>query len=250
MLSDDTPTDPPPGPPAAQDDPLRTAIRRFMAGRPALNAYAWCRAAGIHESVLRGFLDGRSQSLTFRTLQRLAQAAGVKVSQLTGDEPDLIDRGAFVAIGVTVLVEALAYRSQVTVDANEENLTYLPIPADLATFPVFGATVCDPSVDEIYPVGSVLVCVPLTAWPRPLRPGQRVLVEDWRGGKVAVVCRELRIHDGAWWLWPRSSSPDWQAPQRWRDTADTSPHPPLGTRKPDGLHVVAIVRLGTRAEPD
>lgn len=47
-----------------------------------LNVNAWANAAGASESAIRGFLAGRTQSLNTSTYTRLAEAAGVPVSDL------------------------------------------------------------------------------------------------------------------------------------------------------------------------
>lgn len=42
----------------------------------------WCRRAGVAEGAVRGFLNGRSNSLSGRTLQRLADADQVDIADL------------------------------------------------------------------------------------------------------------------------------------------------------------------------
>ncbi len=59
----------------------RRALRAYLATKKERLA-PWCQRAGISESAVRGFLRGRSQSLSGRTLERLAQADGVEIGRL------------------------------------------------------------------------------------------------------------------------------------------------------------------------
>jgi len=62
---------------------LRQSIRAFMAAR-GLRTAPWCRCAGVQESALRGFLAGRSRSLTIETMAKLAEAANASVAEILG----------------------------------------------------------------------------------------------------------------------------------------------------------------------
>jgi hypothetical protein len=67
------------------NDPLRIAIRQFMLVHQIETIHAWANAASIADSTLRNFLKGRSQTITYETLSRLAVPYKVRVSDLTGD---------------------------------------------------------------------------------------------------------------------------------------------------------------------
>ncbi|MGL4966134.1 MAG: XRE family transcriptional regulator [Inquilinus sp.] len=70
-----------------------TIIRRRRALQSVVDAQrakgvslnAWADAADVSESAVRGFLSGRTRSLTGDTYDRLAEAAGVPLTDLLGE---------------------------------------------------------------------------------------------------------------------------------------------------------------------
>lgn len=62
----------------------RMALRQFMKAH-GLRVFPWAKKAGISEGALRNFLNGKSNSLSTRTLDALATAIGVSVSTLLGE---------------------------------------------------------------------------------------------------------------------------------------------------------------------
>jgi len=91
-----------------------------------------------------------------------------------------------------------------------------PIAAD-ARYPEarqYGLEVHGPSMDKIYPPGTVLVCVGVFDYRKDPEPLQNVIVQR-RGadGRLEITVKELR-KDGAgkYWLWPRSKHPEFQQP--------------------------------------
>lgn len=63
----------------------RAALRRFMQRRQLKNK-PWADAAGVSEGAIRNFLNGLSDSLSTRVLERLARQQGVSVAALLGEE--------------------------------------------------------------------------------------------------------------------------------------------------------------------
>jgi transcriptional regulator with XRE-family HTH domain len=61
----------------------RDALQAFMDAR-GLKPHPWAKAAGLRSSTIYNFIAGRSHSLTYDSLQRLARAAGVSVDELVG----------------------------------------------------------------------------------------------------------------------------------------------------------------------
>lgn len=62
----------------------RIAIKHFM-DRHGVTVFSWTKKAGLRESTLRNFLNGDAESLTTRTLSRLARAANTSISEILGD---------------------------------------------------------------------------------------------------------------------------------------------------------------------
>jgi hypothetical protein len=70
-----------------ESEKKRRALRAFIARRK-LTLNGWATKAGISEGTLRAFLDtdNPTHSLTMRTLAKLAQAEGVTVAELIGED--------------------------------------------------------------------------------------------------------------------------------------------------------------------
>lgn len=64
--------------------PLRDIIVAFAQAN-GLKVYSWARKAGIAKSTMYYFLNGKSHSLEFQTIERLADAAGVSLAVLLGE---------------------------------------------------------------------------------------------------------------------------------------------------------------------
>jgi hypothetical protein len=72
----------------------RKALKRFMALHGIESVNAWATAAGVRESTVREFLNGRSNSLNLLTYERLAEAKGSSLAEILGlDLPQGVTRG-------------------------------------------------------------------------------------------------------------------------------------------------------------
>lgn len=109
-------------------------------------------------------------------------------------------------------VEAGAWRE--AYEWPESEWLSLPLPPGPHNInDLFALKVRGPSMDLVYPDGSYVVCKPLWKVGRQPRSGERVVVERRRAGLVEATIKELEIQrDGRVMLWPRSSSPAYQAP--------------------------------------
>jgi repressor LexA len=89
----------------------------------------------------------------------------------------------------------------------------LPVQIGYRGFPIQGLMVRGPSMDEVYPHGSILICVKFLDLGREPRSGERVVAIRLHHGECEATVKEFRIdRDGKARLWPRSSHPDFQAP--------------------------------------
>lgn len=88
--------------------------------------------------------------------------------------------------------------------------------------PQYGLEVRGPSMNRVYPHGSIVVVVKLLDLGRDPLPGERVVCVR-RGpddGFEATVKELQRDPDGVYWLWPRSDHPEFQQPWRLPRTED------------------------------
>lgn len=89
----------------------------------------------------------------------------------------------------------------------------LPIQSGFDRFDVFGLVVRGPSMDEVYPHGSVLAVVKFLDLGREPRHGERVVALRLRHGETEATVKEFRVdRDGKARLWPRSTHPSFQEP--------------------------------------
>jgi SOS-response transcriptional repressor LexA len=82
------------------------------------------------------------------------------------------------------------------------------------TLPLFGLEVKGASMDDVYPHGSIIICVKFLDLGRSPRSGERVVAIATReDDMVEATVKEYRIGaDGLPRLWPRSTHPDFQQP--------------------------------------
>jgi len=102
--------------------------------------------------------------------------------------------------------------------SNSGDLQYsvtVPVPPQWSGYDLIGLEVRGPSMDRIYPPGTILICVAYSDLSRQPRHGERVIVQRFRGDEVEASCKEYRRDvDGIIRLWPVSNHPDHQAPLR------------------------------------
>lgn len=86
-----------------------------------------------------------------------------------------------------------------------------------AHLPQYGLVVKGPSMNEIYPHGTIAVCVRVMDLGRDPLSGEKVVVlrRSDHDDEMEATIKEFRQHpDGSYWLWPRSSDPEFQQPWR------------------------------------
>jgi transcriptional regulator with XRE-family HTH domain len=70
---------------AFKEDKYRKNLEIFMK-RKGLTSYSWAKMAGITEGTIRSYIAGRSNSLTYNTLAKLANCLGVNINELVDPE--------------------------------------------------------------------------------------------------------------------------------------------------------------------
>ena len=108
----------------------------------------------------------------------------------------------------------------------------MPIPARYKSNQVFGLEVGGDSMDEVYPEGAVLLCVPILEYPDPLVTGNRVIVQRRRSNsEIEATVKELVDDGDKRWLIARSKNPIHRAPIIFSKT----------DLKTEGAEVIAVV---------
>jgi hypothetical protein len=108
-------------------------------------------------------------------------------------------------------VEAGAFQKTAELPAEERYLWPVPIEEEYQSNFVVGLEISDDSADAIFPLGTIVTCVPFAELGRGPRPGERVIVHRTIENKIEVTVREYYVdHDANAWLLSRTSRPDLQ----------------------------------------
>lgn len=116
-------------------------------------------------------------------------------------------------VRVVGAIQAGVWLEAVEWPVSEQYEMPLPILPPYHNTPVVALEVRGPSMDVLYPDGSLVVCVKFMDLGRRPRHGERVVALRMRNGEVEATVKEFRIDpDGTARLWPRSSHPQFQQP--------------------------------------
>lgn len=129
------------------------------------------------------------------------------------DAPDALEPtdSAMISLHVRGSVQAGQWSEAMEWPADEWQRITLPRPDGHRAY--FGLRVKGPSMNQVYPEGTILVCVPFHDYDHALNEGDHVIVQRWEAGQVEATVKELRQSgDGGIWLWPRSDHPEHQTP--------------------------------------
>ena len=162
---------------------------------------------GLSVSQVSRLERGKSEP-TLSRLQEFATLYGVRVQDIINHKQPtstIMVRGA---VQAGQWVEALEWPRDdwypVSIIVQEQ---YVRVPK-------FGLEVRGPSMDLVYPPGTIVICVNTFHLTEPIKPGKRVIVERENGnGLIEATVKEYVVDDeGTPWLLPRSSKPEFQQP--------------------------------------
>lgn len=110
-------------------------------------------------------------------------------------------------------VQAGVWKEAVENDPADWELAPVAADARYRGIEQYGLRVRGPSMNVLYPEGSVVICVSLIALGRDPRPGERVICLRRSEQGFEATVKEFRVDDhGKYWLWPRSTDPNFQTP--------------------------------------
>ena len=175
--------------------------------------------AGLSADAIRGIMRGMSKTPRGETLQRLSRVLECSVNYLLGETNDLSSVVALpsrdkLRAYVRGAVQAGDWRE--AVELPREEWTFFDLPAD-ERYPGierFLLKVNGPSMDQMFPNGSVIECIRFIDLGREPRHEEYVVVHRRRkdGLFEATVKQFMVAEDGKRWLWPRSNDPSYQQP--------------------------------------
>lgn len=238
--------------PKSDDAELREAQRRLVRHLAAVCGWdptQLARAAGLAASTINRFLNSKevTHTLSARTLDKIINACEERLSQLAEEITDdatkqallarvasigdlkisrwsellkdiqgkLVNRGVRLdAIQVVGAVQAGRWVEAVRWPYVDQYTIQSPVDDRYPGIPREGLEVRGPSMNLLYPEGTVVIVVSLIAIDRDPTPGQKVVVQRRRrDGTVEATVKEFQKDEaGKVWLWPRSNHPEHQQP--------------------------------------
>lgn len=217
---------------------LQDRLRELHQHRKSQRGLA--QALGLAPARVSEIIQG-TRRLQVEELDRVATylewpRARVEAYYAAGGElvANSLDAGQIGSLMVVGVVQAGVWRE--ALEWAPEDWRPAPIAPD-SRFPrqrQFGLEVRGPSMNEEYPEGSVVICVRLFELGRDPVHGEHVICQRRSSEGVETTIKELRRgDDGSFWLWPRSSDPNFQAP--WHLA------PPRQDDDNDDVRIVALV---------
>lgn len=196
--------------PDGTSERLRKALRDAMGFYEVSDVSELARRAGVKKSRIYNFLNSRSASLTVDAYRAIASALNTSVGSLLGDEP-LRKANKTRTIQVTGTLKAGAWVDPL--DAQPHENFAVSVPLGSAESKAYGLVVADDSMDLVYPKDTVVICVPVKTFGRPVLNGTRLIVERTNAnGHKETTVQELSLHENRTFLWPRSTNPIHQVP--------------------------------------
>ncbi len=170
---------------------------------------------------------------------RMAELAGVSPQQFLG----IAAPGGSAAdrrVRVIGSLQAGDWREALEWPTEEQYEVPAPLPQDLQDRELIGFEIHGPSMNQVYPDGSVVYVEPLFSLGREPKSGERVAVQRVSAdGTYEATCKEYVVGpDGHAWLWPRSNDPQHQTPIPFVD----------GRRRTREVLIIGVVRAALIVE--
>ena len=196
------------------EDLLRDKMLRYMELR-GLSRRALSLNAGLSEGAVKAILSGHSKHPRYDTLEKLAVVLGCTVSDLIEDDRHVKENisAPLTVVSVTGKVQAGAWVEAVEWPQGDWFEIAVPPDRRYPGIQRFGLLVQGPSMDLVYPDGTILICVAFGDLGRSAKSGERVVCQRRRGrGEYEMTVKEYIVRDGQHWLVPRSTNPNFQSP--------------------------------------
>lgn len=134
-------------------------------------------------------------------------------------------------------VQAGVFREAMEWPQEDWQEIHVPVPERFPHVRRFALKVCGPSMNRIYPDGATVVFLPWREVGVEPKTGQRLVVVRRSTEGVEATIKELEIKDdGAFWLWPRSDDPNYQAPWPVRSLVNTDDN--------DDISILGLIEAG------
>lgn len=161
---------------------------------------------GVHWQTVQRLETGGTE-LTIKWLERLGPALRVQPLQV-------IDDRAVRMVSMRGCVQAGAWAETWEIDDDDQPMVAIPDDPAFRNLKLFAVETRGPSMNRVYPEGTVLVVSDYIDHAEPLAVGRRYIVERERpdGLREATVKTLWQDRDGKPWLLPESDDPMHQQP--------------------------------------
>lgn len=204
----------------------------------SLTQTEFAEAIGVSQGTVSRWEKGVDPD--FEHLQKLADFADEPVDLFASPEARFPE--GFQRIAVVGEVQAGEWREALEWDESRHELLFMHEDERFKGIPRFALKVAGPSMNQIYPEGSLVVCVRFMELDRDPQDGEKVIVyqRDKQGLFEATIKQYVEDESGQIYLWPRSNHPDYQAPVKFTR--------PDETEDGDDVKIHALVVASIRKE--
>ena len=152
-------------------------------------------------------LEKGGRNLSLKNMNKIARALG-------GNAPDLLPVASTNhRIRLAGEVQAGKWLSHEQAEIEPEFFD-IPLPEAYAALRPFALRVMGPSMNLVYPEGTILICCHLAELQEEPIHGKKYIIEDVdQADGIETTVKELVIDEaGRPWAWPRSTHPEFQQP--------------------------------------
>lgn len=123
-------------------------------------------------------------------------------------------------------VQAGVFKTAVEWPKSAQFQVKVPVEAPFDRIDTFGLRVLGPSMDQVFPSGTIIICAQIQDLGRlfEIQSGHYVVVKRRSAATdelEASVKQFIRDEQGVAWLWPRSNHPEFQTPVRVEDLSSS-----------------------------
>ena len=182
--------------------------------RQGMDQSQFAAAVGVKQSTISRWESGK-QKPSVECWEKIVAMGANQAGRLSESKTKL-DGLFWRDVSVVGAVEAGEWRE--ALEWPDDEMYVISVPRD-ARFPDvrrFGLVVRGPSMNLLYPEGTLLVCAKFIDLDMEPDSGVKVVaIRRDRHGLIEATVKEYLIDsDGSAWLWPRSNHPEHQSPRK------------------------------------
>ena len=171
-------------------------------------------------------LETGERGLTQGWIQLIADALGCEPGNLLTPASAIASNGAAVeTVSILGEIQAGVFKALDDLVWDDEKVFQIaiPSPAEYVGAKRFGLVVRDPSMNQRYLEGDILICVRVADIDVEPSIGSRVIVYRQRSDdEIEVTCKKIAEKNGKIWLVPESNDPEFQAPIKLDDVSGST----------------------------